>query len=59
MPSGSSILVRPKFDSERRQQRSEIAGDEIGVFEDAEHQKIARDRDAERPLAAELGPFGR
>ena len=34
--------------SERRQQRREIAGDEIGIFEHREDEKISRHRDGER-----------
>src|SRR5271170_7527402 len=37
--------------SERRQQRREIAGDEIGIFEHREDEKISRHRDGERDSA--------
>ena len=41
--------------AERLQERGEIGGDEVRVFEDAEHEEIAGDREAERPLPARAG----
>ena len=43
--------------SERRQQRCEIAGDEIGVFEHREDEKISRHRDGERNSAGRALSF--
>ena len=46
------MFVWPKSQPSGFEQRGEIGGDEIGVFEDAEHHKIAGDREAQRPFAA-------
>src|SRR5271169_1521339 len=42
--------------AERLDKSSKISGDEIGVFEDSEHEKIDGDRDAKRGLARRAIP---
>ena len=40
--------------AERLQERGEIGGDEVGVFENAEHQEIARHGNTKRPFSARV-----
>ena len=44
---------------ERRHELGEVAGDEIGIFEQREDEKIARHRNGERKLSWPRPPDGR